>query len=124
MPSTAIAAIGWKQLHGRKTFHKLHPAMLNPEGLIRDLDIRPVPYSENHPKGIYSVLFDRDYAVEKLAYELAECAEVPFLELVELMAEAYTIVNPDAPIIGIMSEITSAVNEVVSFDPLSLSGVW
>jgi hypothetical protein len=124
MTSKVIAGIGWKQLQGRKNFYKLHPAMLSPAGLIRDLDVRPVPFSDSHPKGTYSVLFDRDYAVRKLAYELEDCAAVPLLDLVELLVEAYTIVNPDAPIVGVMAEIKGAVSEVPYFDPLSLSGSW
>ncbi len=124
MTSTAIAGIGWKQLQGRKNFYKLHPAMLSPEGLVKDLDIRPVPFSDSHPKGKYSVLFDREYAIRKMAYEIEDCSEVPFLDLVELLAEAYTIVNPDAPIVGVMSEIKGAVSEVPYFDPLALSGSW
>lgn len=120
----STTVVTWKNLKGRKTLHKLHPAMLNPEGLTKTLGIRPVPHRADQPHGIYPVVFDRAYAVEKLVYEISDCGDVPFLDLVDLLAEAYTIVNPDAPIVGIMSEISSAVREVVYFDPLALSGSW
>ena len=124
MTSTAVAGIGWKQLNGRKTVHRLHPAMLGDGGHLKELEVQPVPKNGSYPKAVYSVLFDRSYAIEKLSFELGKCGDVPFLDLVELMAEAYAIVNPDAPIVGIMAEISSAVKEVVSFDPLALSGSW
>jgi hypothetical protein len=98
--------------------------MFSDEGSIKLLETRPVPYSEKNPHGVYAVTFDREYAIQKMAYEIEECSQVPFLDLVELMAEAYAIVNPDAQIVGIMAELKSAVNEVISLDPLSLSGSW
>jgi hypothetical protein len=114
--------IPWKQLPGRKSFHRIRPGMLSAEGMRVQIKTRPVPYTEEKQRENYLVRFDRAYAVTKLAYELQDCREVPFLDLVELMAEAYTRVNPDAPIVGIMSEIRQAVEEVVYLDPLSLSG--
>ena len=96
--------------------------MLRDEGYLKSLDIRPVPYSIYKERSLYDVKFDRAYAVSKLAYEIENCAEVPFLDLVELLAEAYVVVNPDAPMIGLMSELRGAVEPVVGFDPLALSG--
>jgi hypothetical protein len=116
--------ISWRQLHGKKFLYQLHPDMLSDSGYLRDLEIRPVPYKQFLEKSWFTVQFDRDYAIGKLAYEIKDCGDVPFLDLVEVLAEAYTIVNPDAPVIGLMSEIKSAVSEVISFDPLSLSGSW
>jgi hypothetical protein len=122
--STTTAPLSWKQLHGRKTFHKLHPAMLDGDGLVKDLDIRPVPYSADLPKGIYPVVFDRSYAVEKLAYEISDCGNVPFIQLLELLSEAYIIVNPDAPVIGVTALVAKSLKNNCSVDPLALSGVW
>ena len=89
MTFTAVAEIGWKQLNGRKTVHRLHPAMLGDGGHLKELEVQPVPKSDSHPKAVYSVLFDRSYAVEKLSFELGKCGDVPFLDLVELMAHPH-----------------------------------
>jgi hypothetical protein len=83
--------------------------MLKENGLNKVLIFRPEPNNSTYPQDAYSVLFDRSYAVEKLAFEIQELSNVPFIELVELLLEAYAVVNPTAPIIGIMPAIKNAV---------------
>jgi hypothetical protein len=104
-----VSAISWQNLPARRTVHRLQPQMLENKGLIKILKFRPEPYSNDYPHSEYAVLFDRNYAVEKLAFEIHKLSEMPFVELVELLLEAYTVVNPTAPIIGTMPAIRNAV---------------
>jgi hypothetical protein len=101
--------ISWKQLDGRRSIHQLHAHMFSDCGLTKILEFRPRPHEDALPISTYSVCFDRSYVVDKLAYELEECGDIPFLDLVEVLLEAYTIVNPTAPIVGIMPAIRNAV---------------
>ena len=103
------ASISWHKLPTRRTVHKLRPQMLADKGLSKVLIFRPEPNSNTYPKDAYLVLFDRSYAVQKLAFEIKELSDVPFIDLVELLLEAYAVVNPTAPIIGIMPAIRNAV---------------
>jgi hypothetical protein len=109
MTSTAIAKIRWDRVHGRQAIYRLQPQMLSESGLIKEIEIQPIHGKPRQPRGIYAVVFDRAYAVGKMAYEIEECSELPFLDLVELLLEAYTIVNPTAPIVGVMPAIRNAV---------------
>jgi hypothetical protein len=106
---STVSAISWHKLPPRRTVHKLQPQMLEEKGLSKVLIFRPEPHSKTYPQDAYEVLFDRSYAVQKLAYEIQDLADVPFIELVELLLEAYTVVNPTAPIVGIMPAIRNAV---------------
>lgn len=117
-PMTTISypSILWQQLHGKKFLYPLHPDMLTDSGYLRELEIRPVPYSQFPQKDWFNVKFDRDYAVRKLAHEIQNCGDVPFVELVEVLSEAYAIVNPDAPIVGVMAQIRSATTPMLGID--------
>jgi hypothetical protein len=104
-----VSAISWQKLPARRTVHRLQPQMLENNGLIKVLKFRPEPYDRDYPHSEYAVLFDRHYAVDKLAFEIHELSDMPFVELVELLLEAYTVVNPTAPIVGIMPAIRNAI---------------
>jgi hypothetical protein len=121
MTSSSIAKIRWTRLNGRKEVHRLHPQMLSQSGLIKEMEVRPIHGDPNEPRGTYAVVFDRSYAVGKMAYEIEACSELPFLDLIELLLEAYTVVNPSAPIVGIMPAIRNAVKVDLSFQLLGTS---
>jgi hypothetical protein len=61
--------------------------------------------------------FNRQDTINNFAVELESCPDMPFLDLVELLAEAYVIVNPDIKDIkSLVSEIKEAVNQVINLD--------
>jgi hypothetical protein len=68
---------------------------------FRSITTRPVPHSVEYPRGIYSVEFDRMFAIAKVRETViaplkAECLESILL----LVAEAYAVEHPEAPTIG------------------------
>lgn len=100
--------INWNQLGGRRTSYQLHPDMLHGAHL-RSVKTRPVPYSLTQPVGLYVVEFDRLFALTKvretLILPLKDC---PLSEILELVATAYVLECPEAPVIG--EELTNLIN--------------
>jgi hypothetical protein len=69
--------------------------------------------------------FDRQNTIDKFATSIETCPNLPFLDLIGLLGEAYSIVNPDAAgILELVAEITEAVNEVMNLDSFSTSDYY
>jgi hypothetical protein len=95
-----VLKINWSQLGGRKTSYGLDRDMLHGR-CFRAITTRPVPHSVEYPRGIYSVEFDRMFAIAKVRETLiAPLAGCSLPEILELVATAYILQNPDERMIG------------------------
>jgi hypothetical protein len=103
-----VEKISWKELGGRKTNHRLSSGMLH-RSELRSIKTRPVPHCLTKPLGIYAVEFDRMFAIEKVRETLiAPLVGCSLPEILELVATAYILENPDAQVIG--DELTNLIN--------------
>ena len=68
---------------------------------VRSVACHPVPHCLAKPRGTYTVQFDRMFAIEKIReLVIAPLKSEPLESILLLVAEAYAIECPDAPVVG------------------------
>jgi len=94
-----VEQILWCELTGNKYTLALHPAMLSERGCIKQQRIRRVgePRKDN-----YNVKYDRDYVMEVINRKICKSLWCLGKEgLLELVAEAWDVHNPNATQAGV-----------------------
>jgi hypothetical protein len=92
--SKQIVEASWKALRGKRTYHQLEPAMLVSKK-VKVLNTRLTPYSEYPANAEYQVVFDREYAIEKVRRDLTlPLGETKLGEVLGLVIEAWCFDHP------------------------------
>ena len=87
-----LRTISWQLLRGNKYIRALHPAMLNPNGLLKTTSITPVGGRQQETLLVH---YGRDYVVQWLAFKVIKPFQLlQFDEIYSLLLDAWYLVNP------------------------------